>query len=316
VHPESRVAREHPEWLVTKGGRPVQGGWNMPCLCLGYPPCRDWVLEQVCGVVARFGVDWLKHDFDLIPVSDAHHHAPLATDTRIESVEGYYHILDRLHERFPRLYLDNWTPPAGGADFGIFRRHHSMLTQDWYTPVSLRGMLAGITHLFPHTRLHAYVRAFSPVEEKDPTTYRSGFFGNGLYLVNDILQWDDETLSVAAVQIERLKADRGLFRDGETYDLLGTPPGHRGWEARFVYSASQGRGMAQVFRNHDSRDTIELRFRGLESGSTYEVEWEDTGARTRATGAALIERGVAVRISGCFGSEVLRLAVLDTGRMP
>jgi alpha-galactosidase len=307
AHPESRVAREHPDWLVTRAGTPLVGGWNLPMLCLGYPPCRDWVLEQVSGVVARFGVDWLKHDFDLIPVSDAHHHAPLASDSRVESVLGYYHVMERLHERFPRLYLDNWTPPLGGADFGLFRRHHSMLTQDWYSPVTLRGMLAGITHLFPHSRLHAYLRTFSTEEERDPRSYRSGFFGNGLLVLNDILLWDEATIEVAARQVEQHKADRVLFRDGEVHDLLGTPPGHWGWEARFVYSSSLGRGMAQVFRNHDRRDEIPLRFRGLEGGAPYEVAWEDAGARERVSGAALMDRGVSVRIPRCFGSEVLRL---------
>jgi len=265
------------------------------------------VLEQISGVVERFGVEWLKHDFDLIPVSDAHHHAPLASDTRVESVLGYYHIMERLHERFPRLYLDNWTPPLGGADFGLFRRHHSMLTQDWYSPVTLRGMLAGITNLFPHARLHAYLRTFHPQEEKDPSSYRSGFFGNGLILLNDILAWDDETIGVAAGQIGRFKADRELFRDGEVHDLLGTPPGHWGWECRFVYSASRGHGMAQVFRNHDARETKEIRFLGLEPDASFEVAWEDAGVTTRGTGAALMDRGVAVTIPRTFGSEVLRL---------
>jgi hypothetical protein len=34
-------------------------------------PCREYVLEKLCGVVDRFGVDWLKTDFDLITTSDA-----------------------------------------------------------------------------------------------------------------------------------------------------------------------------------------------------------------------------------------------------
>jgi hypothetical protein len=307
AHPESRVAREHPEWLVTREGKPFEGGWNLLCLCLGYPPCRDWVLEQISGAVSRFGVEWLKHDFDLIPVSDARHHAPHASDSRVETVEGFYFILDRLHERFPGLYLDNWTPPAGGADFGLFARHHSMMTQDWYTPVSLRGMLAGLTHLFPPTRLHAYVRGFTQTEERDPTTYRSAFFGNGLSLLNDPLQWDEQTLKIIERQIARVKIDRELFLDGAVHDLLDTPPGHWGWEARSVYSASRGRGMTQVFRNNDGREELPVRFRGLEPAATFKVEREDAGSTMRASGSALMDVGVVVRVPRPFGSEVVRL---------
>jgi alpha-galactosidase len=154
AHEDSAVVHEHPEWLVCKDGKPIVGGWGLRSLCLGYPPCRDWALAQLCRVVESFGVDWLKHDFDLLPTSDAHHHAPAASDSRIETVLGYYHIMDELRRRFPKLYLDNWTPSTGGADFGNFRRHHSTLTGDWYTPLAQRALHNGITHLFPAPRTH------------------------------------------------------------------------------------------------------------------------------------------------------------------
>ena len=121
--------------------------------------------------------------------------------------------MERLHERFPALYL---------------------------------------AHLFPHTRMHAYVRGFTPFEERDATTYRSAFFGSGLYLLNDALLWDQETVEAISQQVARVKVDRELFRDGTVHDLLGTPPGQWVWEARFVSSAGLGRGMAQLFRNNDS----------------------------------------------------------------
>jgi hypothetical protein len=307
AHPDSQVAREHPDWIVTRQGRPVIGGWGMYCLCLGYTPCRDWVLEQLTRVIESFGVDWLKHDFDLIAVSDAHHHAPNATDTRIESVLGYYHILEQLHQRFPSLYLDNWTPPLGGADFGAFQRHHSTMIIDWYMPVAIRSSLHGLTHLFPHNRLHSYLRPFSEQDEQSSYSYRSAAFGNGLVLMTDILQWSQRTVDVAQCEIERIKQDRGLFLDGRVYNLIPRQPDHYGWEARFVYSPSQAAGMAQVFRNHHPRSEMPIHFQGLDANTTYDVTFVDAGKTSRLTGWDLETSGLTVTLPTPFTCEILRL---------
>jgi alpha-galactosidase len=308
AHADAPVVREHPEWLVTRGGRAVSGGWGMVQLCLGYSPCRDWVLEQLTRIIREFGVDWIKHDFDLIPVSDAHHHAPHARDTRIESVLGYYHIMEQLHARFPKLYLDNWTPANGGSDFGAFQRHHSMLMCDWYAPVGVRSMHAGLTHLVPSPRTHTYIRGFSVADERSPYTYRSAAFGNGVYLLNDILQWDDTTRAAVSRELALFKQDRDLFHAGTVYDLLGQTPSHYGWDARFVYDAQAGRGMAQVFRNHDPRTAMPIRLRGLEADATYRIEQVDAGTSTQASGAALMTEGVAVTLPTPFSAETLRIA--------
>lgn len=307
AHADAPVVREHPEWLVTHNGRVVVGGWGMRQLCLGYPPCRDWALEQLTRVITDFGVDWLKHDFDVIPVSDAHHHAPTARDSRLETVLGYYHILEQLRARFPKLYLDNWTPANGGADFGAFQRHHSMMMCDWYMPVGVRSMYAGMTHLCPPRRMHTYIRGFSAEGERSPYTYRSAGFGNSMVLLNDLLQWDEVTRAVVRRELELFKQDRDLFHHGEVYDLLGQAPSHYGWDARFVYDAAAGRGMAQVFRNHDPRPELAIRLRGLEPAVTYAVRRVDAGTETRVGGAALMSEGIAVRLPAPFSAEVLRV---------
>lgn len=305
VHQDSQVAREHPEWLVTKNGRAITGGWGMYSLCLGYAPCRDWVLDQICQVVERFGVDWLKHDFDLLPASDAQHHAPGASDSRVETVLGYYRIMDELRRRFPRLYLDNWTPAQGGADYGNFQRHHSMMALDWYTPVAVRSALQGLAHLFPYPRLHTYIRGFDRAAEKSAYTYRSACFGNGMYLLNDSLQWDAETIGIVRHEIDLIKETRDLFLEGETYALIPKQADHWGWEARFVYASRQGKGMAQVFRNHDARSEHIVRFRGLEQQAQYRVEWVDTAKKGVFSAETLTQTGIEVVLQRPFSVATL-----------
>ena len=196
----------------------------------------------------------------------------------------------------------------GGADFGTFQRHHSMLTADDYHPLALRSSQHGITHLFPSYRTHGYLRSFSRGDERSPRSYRSGGFGCGMFLLNDILQWDQATIDVAKREIQLFKQDRELFLDGEVYNLFpGKQPDHLGWESRFVWSPRKGRGMAQVYRNHDPRDQVKLRFRGIRPQPRYSVEFVDAGTLVRVEGASLLDSGLDVTLARTFTSEVIRI---------
>ena len=311
AHADAPIVREHPEFLVTRNGKPITGGWGMRSLCFASEPCREYVLGEISRVVERFGVDWLKQDFDIIPVSDSRAHAPHATDTRIESVEGYYWIKDRLRERFPKLYLDNWTPPMGGADFGNLQRHHSMLLCDDYHPTALRSAAHGIAHLFPPTRTHGYLRAFSRGEETSPYAWRSAGFGNSLILVSDILQWDDAAMAAARREIAAFKADRDLFLDGDIHDLVpGRQPDRFGWDGRLVWSPGSRRGMAQIFRGHDPRDTFRVRLHGLPGEGRYRVEFVEAAKTVEVDGPTAVSEGIDVTLAEPFAAETLRILAL------
>lgn len=312
AHADTPVVRKHPEFLVVKDGKPFVGGWGMQSLCFAFEPAREHALADVCRVVEEFGVDWLKQDFDIIPVSESRVHCPHATDTRIESVEGYYWIKDRLHERFPRLYLDNWTPPVGGADFGNFQRHHSMMVCDDYHPTAVRTAAHGITHLFPPQRTHAYLRAFSRDEERSPYAWRSAGFGNGMYVVSDILQWDETTMAAAKRQIAEFKEVRPFFLDGDVHDLFpGKQPDRFGWDGRLVWSPALRQGAAQVFRNHDPRASVRIRLHGLPDEGRYGVsqgvEENKPCVIVSAGGRELVSEGIDVGIPAPFSSALLRI---------
>lgn len=308
AHPESKVVREHPDWLVTKNGQPTTTGWEMPALCLGYKPCRDWVVAEMSRVIEEYEVEWLKHDFDLIPTSDAYHHSPSATDTRLETIDGYYYIMDELHRRFPKLVLDNWTPALGGADFGTFQRHHSMMMSDWYSAISFRSIQNGMANIFPPSRMHAYLRGFSPAEEASSYHYRSGMFGTGCIVINDIQQWDEATIACVQKEVALQKKYKPLFRAGKIFTLINRQPDHFGWEARFVYAAESGTGMVQVFRNHDAQVTRQICLRGLEAAAEYVIYNIDTDERTTAqTGRVLMETGVAITLADSFSCTTLEV---------
>jgi hypothetical protein len=65
--------------------------------------------------------------------------------------------------------------------------------------------------------------------------------------------------------------------------------------------------MGQVFRNHDSRDRVRVRLRGLPPEGRYVVELLDAGTTLRAEGRSLVEEGVEVPLATPFTAEVLHV---------
>jgi alpha-galactosidase len=66
VQADSRLANEHPEWLVTQGGSPVDAGARhgpMYALDTTHPDVTEWLSETFQTIVNEWGFEYLKLDF-------------------------------------------------------------------------------------------------------------------------------------------------------------------------------------------------------------------------------------------------------------
>jgi len=68
VHPRSRLARTHPEWLLQdEHGRPVNAGYGWGDFCSGLdltlPEVQDWLRRLISTVTEEWGYTYLKLDF-------------------------------------------------------------------------------------------------------------------------------------------------------------------------------------------------------------------------------------------------------------
>lgn len=310
------VARDHPEWLATYGGKPIPDAfpircsaqvWNTRVLCLGHRPVVDWIIEQADRVVEEFELDWFKHDFDTVTLCRSPEHTHTPGDGRIACVEGYYGILEHLHRRFPGLVLDNWESDSALPDHGMMARHHVHLIGDAYASFLLRQMFYGASRLFPHDRLHRYLR----LEDSGADTaaalrgaLRSAMIGGPLTLLSDPRKWTPAAREVFAREAARHRRLRGLFRDGAMHALLGRPTG-RGWDA-FQFQAGD-RGVVFAFRNASPAAERRIALRGLHPRARYRVRDDDTGRTRLAVGARLADPGIVVRLPR-GGAAVLEIA--------
>ena len=88
VHPRSRLASEHPDWLLRRlDGRPARGGWVWNALQYGLdltvPEALDYACRVVHTAVEEWGYPYLKLDFLYAAALRGHFHDPTRTRAQV-----------------------------------------------------------------------------------------------------------------------------------------------------------------------------------------------------------------------------------------
>ncbi|WP_233560638.1 glycoside hydrolase family 36 protein [Halobellus sp. Atlit-38R] len=95
VQADSRLAREHPEWLLTDAGDPVDAGARhgpMYALDTTHPEVTAWLRETFATVVEEWGFEYLKLDFLYAAALPGDRHGD------VTRAEAYRHGLETIRE--------------------------------------------------------------------------------------------------------------------------------------------------------------------------------------------------------------------------
>ncbi|MCW5980411.1 MAG: alpha-galactosidase [Bryobacteraceae bacterium] len=314
---DSKVIREHPDWLATYGGAPIPDKfftrtaasvWRTRTVCLAHKPAREWVKTQLQRVVEDFQLDWLKHDFDLITICQSRGHTHTPGDGRIAACEGFYEIMDFVRARFPSLICENWMNNSATPDYGVVQRHHTQLIGDAYAPFLLRQMVWGHSQMFPLDRQHRYVQ-FEKSETDFKTQIRSGAVGGPWTILSDPRRMTPEQRRVLAAEIGFFKQRRHLLAAGRLYRLAGRPH-PRGWDAFELLDSGRGEGIVWIFRADHEEARRAVRLKGLEPAAVYRAQFRDSGRELRASGRELATGGLALELPARNTSEIVTLTRL------
>ena len=305
----SRVAKEHPDWLITRYGKPIER-----ILDLTKPEVQEHVESNILRLIERYQLDMFRLDYNL----DAQEGGFNRRDGRMENtlwrhVEVIHAIFDRVRRRYPDLQLENCSSGGGRTDLGMLSRFTTAWTSDWMrmprTVRILNGMslalppefldrLFGVTmnasyRGHPETQLQLIVLAHPTICGLTPS----------------LAEANPELLRLAKKYVAIYKDFiRPFHREARVYHH--TPviagPDASGWCALEYVSADRSRAVAGVFRLVNAEaDTYTLRFRGLDPGRQYRVTTEPGGLATVTDGFALLEQGVSVRLDTPLTSRLL-----------
>lgn len=118
VRPGSRLAREHPEWLLSTEEDP--GNY---LLNLTMPDCADWLIEHVDGQIKEFGLKIYRQDFNFNPLPFWRTgSADRLGITENLHVQQYLRFWDELLLRNPGLLIDSCASGGRRNDLESMRR--------------------------------------------------------------------------------------------------------------------------------------------------------------------------------------------------
>ena len=148
---KARLAETHPEFVALRDGE------RLGYVCLGNPEAEQWALDMLGGLIERYGLDWIKLDFNLDPGAGCdradHGHGP--GDGLHAHYAGYYRMLETLRGRFPHIVLENCSSGGLRIDLGMVRRTTPTFLSDPDWPEhGLQLIWGASTMLAPPAWLH------------------------------------------------------------------------------------------------------------------------------------------------------------------
>lgn len=133
VNPDSKLARNHPEWIIQTPGRLPVAARQQQVLNLAIPEAYDYILTCIDDILSANDIAYIKwdHNRDLLEASDATSGAAVVHS----NVEAVYRLMAELKERHPGLEIESCASGGARVDMGILRHTDRIWTSDCIDPI-------------------------------------------------------------------------------------------------------------------------------------------------------------------------------------
>lgn len=254
VNMDSDLYRAHPDWALTDEFAPVLGRHQL-LLDLTKPEVRDYIVENVTGILDNAGVSYIKWDMN-------RHSVALGAKAH-DYILGLYDVLRRIFDPRPQVLLESCSSGGNRFDLGMLCYGPQIWCSDDTDPIERLTIQEGLSYLYPQSTFGAHVSASPHAQtlRATPLSTRGNvsFFGCLGYELdlNHLLPVEEKEIKA---QTELYKKYRKVFQFGTFYRLKN------GWQV------SDGNTvLAGVF--HGCRPAAPgweyLRLKDLQGDTTY-----------------------------------------------
>jgi len=272
VAPNTRIAREHPEWVISPSGD------GSGLLNFGIPAARKYITEYLDAAIKQYGLAWLRIDYNIDPLGFWQHadgeDAGRTGMTQIRYVEGLYRLWDDLLAANPGLLIDNCASGGRRIDLETCSRAMPLWRSD--NTCDMVGddpeviLNAALKNQLMSAGLNRYL-PFSTVGQMGATPYlfRSGFNG-GIAFCQDLRPTDypREMLRKAIAEAKRIRP----YWLGDFYPLSRVTTNPEDWCVTQFHRPEVEDGIILAFRRHRSPYSgYQCSPRGIEVGARYRV---------------------------------------------
>ncbi|NUT34730.1 MAG: alpha-galactosidase [Hamadaea sp.] len=126
VNPRSRLAAEHPDWILAAPGRTPMLARHQLILDVAHPEAAAYLLDRLDSLVTEYRLDYIKwdHNRDLVEaVHDGH------AGVRAQTL-AVYDLLAELRRRHPHLEIESCSGGGARIDYGILEHTDRVWTSD------------------------------------------------------------------------------------------------------------------------------------------------------------------------------------------
>ena len=314
---KSTIAKEHPDWFMSrdgKGAKPVAGN---RLLDLAKPVVREWVEAQVLAIIENYKPDVVKIDYNCGEIDDMGENE---VDGYYENamwghVQALYDIFDKVCERFPHVYLENCAAGGGRNELGLMRRFDICAHSDYtVTPRSLFAV-NNLSFLFPPELMRYYFahwwgyHLYADYDFQIRTALLSNPLFVGFGAEGDPVNTEEKAKITHNVGLYK-RFIRPLMKGCRTYHHTGILAFEEEHEWCIVEYGAENceRSIISVFRLQSKTGSgVSIRPKGIRAGCRYWVTRDNDGQRYAAMGSDLMNAGIYIDLQGENTSELIML---------
>ncbi|GAA5191022.1 alpha-galactosidase [Rugosimonospora acidiphila] len=155
VNLDSELARAHPEWLFSAGGRVGYSSRYQHVLDLTHPEAYAHIRDALLALLDEYDIAYLKWDHNRTLVEAGH--APEGRPAIHGQTLAVYRLMDELRAAHPGLEIESCASGSGRVDLGILEHVQRVWGSDTNDPVERQQINRYLKLLVPPELIGAHV---------------------------------------------------------------------------------------------------------------------------------------------------------------
>jgi alpha-galactosidase len=275
VNPDSDLYREHPDWILSAGGRVPLLHRNQLVLDLSRPEVWEHLFERVSAILSAHPIDYVKwdHNRDLLEAGSGR---KLGAPAAHEQTVAFYRLLDALREAHPGVAWESCASGGGRVDLGVIERVQRVWTSDMTDAVARQQIQRWTTQLLAPEYVGAHIS--SPTSHTTGRTLSLDFRAATALFGSFGIEWDlmsatEEDVDQLATWVGRYQRYRYLLHSGR---VVRPPSSDPTVMLHGVVAADRGEALLAHVQLDESAHNrgVTVRVPGLDPAASYQLRWE------------------------------------------
>lgn len=290
VSPDSRLFRDHPDWIYQAAHRPPRTLRHQYVLDLGRAEAAEWVDHMLHRLLTSADIGYLKWDMNR-PISDGGRPGDLhGREWSVQHTRNYYRILRMLRADFPDVIVEGCAAGGGRIDNAVLSLVDNVWPSDETGPRDRLAIQHGFLSAYPPHAMSSWVTDEPGMRQRCAVSVEFRFavaMCGVLGIGADLSGWADAQLARARHLVDLYRSIRPTVFGGAVF-RHGTP----GDTTYAVEFADTGDGCCIFVFDRDSdrvtdRPRVRVRPRSLRADLRYRVHGGDivvSGAEAGSVG--------------------------------